>query len=135
MSSSASYSYSNSITFKACDHLHGRIKSHPYNIKRNANFFLCYKKHIRNRNYPIFYSLSAIHDINNYNHKFHLFTDIRSTIHEISIKHKTIDFCWMPSHTGIIGNEKADEAAKAESEANNVDNCPLPYMDFYQVYE
>ena len=27
--------------------------------------------------------------------------------------HKTVIFCWLPSHMGISGNERADSAAKA----------------------
>ena len=27
--------------------------------------------------------------------------------------HKTVIFCWLPSHMGISGNERTDSAAKA----------------------
>ena len=42
---------------------------------------------------------------------------------------KQIYFCWLPSHIGIAGNEKADKAAKS---ALNEDILPLkvPYTDF-----
>ena len=34
----------------------------------------------------------------------------------LNIAKKDIVFCWVPSHTGIKGNEKADSAAKSAFE-------------------
>ena len=36
--------------------------------------------------------------------------------------HKTAIFCWLPSHMGISGNERADSAAKAALQ-KDVSNC------------
>ena len=38
-------------------------------------------------------------------------------------------FYWIPSHVGIIGNEKADTAAKAGL-SKRVTNVPIHYGDF-----
>ena len=35
---------------------------------------------------------------------------------DLHTRHKTVVFCWLPSHMGITGNEKADAAAKAALE-------------------
>ena len=32
---------------------------------------------------------------------------------DLHTRHKTVVFCWLPSHMGISGNEKADATAKA----------------------
>ena len=32
---------------------------------------------------------------------------------ELLKKRKQVDLCWIPSHIGIAGNEKADQAAKS----------------------
>ena len=45
--------------------------------------------------------------------------------------HKTIIFCWLPSHMGIFGNERADSAAKAALQ-KDVSNCLISYTDTYQ---
>ena len=45
--------------------------------------------------------------------------------------HKTVIFCWLPSHMGIFGNERADSAAKAAIQ-KVVSNCLISYTDTYQ---
>ena len=45
--------------------------------------------------------------------------------------HKTVTFCWLPSHMGISGNERADSAAKAALQ-KDVSDCLISYTDAYQ---
>ena len=45
--------------------------------------------------------------------------------------HKTVIFCWLPSHMGISGNERADSAAKAALQ-KDVSNCLISYTVTYQ---
>ena len=42
--------------------------------------------------------------------------------------HKTVIFCWLPSHMGISGNERADSAAKAALQ-KDVSDCLISYTD------
>ncbi|CAK1540866.1 unnamed protein product [Leptosia nina] len=56
-----------------------------------------------------------------------------SSIHRIlhQNKHTQIQFKWVRAHTGIVGNEKADAAAKAASKAHKAPNfisCPLSHI-------
>ena len=90
---------------------------------------------IRNRNFTIMTdSLSAIQAINDFNHQSPLVVKIQNSISENSRMHKEINFCWVPSHAGIVGNERADVAAKRAAESNEVVNVPLPHSDFYPLY-
>ena len=45
------------------------------------------------------------------------------------VQYQRISFYWIPSHVGIIGNEKADTAAKAGL-SRRVTNVTVPYGDF-----
>ena len=45
--------------------------------------------------------------------------------------HKTVIFCWLPSHMAISVNKRADSAAKAALQ-KDVSDCLISYTDAYQ---
>ena len=49
-------------------------------------------------------------------------------LHHLSCAHKTVHFCWIPSHIGIRGNEAADVAAK-DSLSQDIIASQVPYTD------
>ena len=87
--------------------------------------------------------IKALEQIKDYNaSKYIVFTDSLSglqALHHMKLEHplmgmvirncvllniakRDIVFCWVPSHTGIMGNEKADSAAKSALD------LPLPRL-------
>ena len=75
-------------------------------------------------------SLSVLQSINNCKLDNPLVQDILLRFHNMRSKH--IILCWLPSHTGIKGNEKADIAAKSAL-LLPPSNFKLPYTDFKPV--
>ena len=50
-------------------------------------------------------------------------------VDDIKREGRDVEFCWIPSHVGIEGNEKADEAAAQRQE----EYIPVHYKDRYSI--
>ena len=44
---------------------------------------------------------------------------------------RNVNFCWVPAHVGITGNERADQLAKVAIANNEPRVCALPVRDLY----
>ena len=60
-----------------------------------------------------------------------LVQDILTRLTSLDRVGKSIQFCWIPSHVGITGNELADAAAKRAGCAPCTRRLPLPARDYY----
>ena len=79
-------------------------------------------------NYIIFSdSLSVLQSLRNMNISNPLVQKVILKHHNLSVT-KTILYCWLPSHVGILGNEEADREAKSALNLNEP-NFQIPYTD------
>ena len=88
-----------------------------------------------NRNFTILTdSKSSIEAIKAIHSSHPIVSKIQSWLIMLQTRHKRVQFCWVPSHIDIDGNEQADrhakEAAKSQGESAYVS---YPYRDFYPV--
>lgn len=71
-------------------------------------------------------SLSSIKSLTNLYKESSVLHKIRHYLNILSAKGKSVRFIWTPSHTGIKGNELADQAAKEASLA------PIPQINVWE---
>jgi len=87
----------------------------------------------REQNFIIFSdSKSSLEAINNFQIEVDLVQKFIKEYTLLSNSGKNILLCWIPSHTGIRGNEKADTAAKAALSLS-VTPMKLPASEFFHI--
>ena len=75
-------------------------------------------------------SLSCLKAIHGFNTKIQKISNILQRIDALSNRGKEVVFCWIPSHIGISGNERADELAKVATEIEPSLSFKVPSLDF-----
>ena len=82
------------------------------------------------RNFVLFTdSSSAIAAIKQFNSKHPIVGEIREWLFKLHTKFKKVQFCWVPAHVGIQGNEIADKLAKQATKFPNVKFDSVPHID------
>ena len=113
--------------------------TYKYRLPDNASIFSAEIKAIdlaldhyeqsRNTDFVIFfYSLSVLQSLYNRHVENPLLLDVLLKHNDLA-ELNNIFFCWLPSHVGIKGNEKADIAAKSALTLN-IFGLKIPFTDF-----
>ena len=78
-------------------------------------------------------SLNSLFAMRDFNTHHPVLQDILVLLTTLDRLEKSVFFCWIPSHIGITGNERADEAAKRASRGRYTLFLPLPAKDLLTV--
>ncbi|XP_076037736.1 uncharacterized protein LOC143023118 [Oratosquilla oratoria] len=79
-------------------------------------------------------SMSVLSSVNNLLPHHFLVQEIQEWLILINNRKKIkVNFCWVPSHVGVTGNEKADAAAKAATRLSHITDRKVPHTDLKQV--
>ena len=104
--------------------------------------------------YAIFYFLLKIFNDGFIGKKYIIYTDSQSVLASLktlwpshplvqevqewlvllhSRRRVDVSFCWVPSHVGIVGNERADVAAKEASRLAHVEKPKIPHAEYRAI--
>lgn len=75
--------------------------------------------------------LSNLTSKNTYKTKSYIIFTIRNRLKILDNLNRPTTLVWVPGHSGIEGNEKADVAAKDATANSDLVNIPLPFSDFF----
>ena len=59
--------------------------------------------------------------------------EIKEWLYKLHSKLKKVQFCWIPAHVGIQGNEIADKLAKQAAKYPNVKFDSIPHSDLRET--
>ena len=83
-----------------------------------------------NKSYCIYSdSSSALHALLAFASRTPLVCDIHQLLHHLNVNAVTVNFCWVPAHVGIRGNEMADQQAKMACDRETISSQVLPVTD------
>jgi ribonuclease HI len=71
-------------------------------------------------------SLSTLQGVANFENRARIVTKIRILL----IEHRNIELIWIPGHSGLLGNEKADKEARSAANSETINDTTLEYQDF-----
>jgi len=79
-------------------------------------------------------SQSVVSSLQHYNTNHPVLSKIICWLIRLANRYKRIQFCWVPSHVNITGNESADKEARNVStmDVEDLDEC-IPHTDYYPV--
>ena len=78
-------------------------------------------------------SRSVLQSLSNFNPRHPLVLEIMEWLLLAKRRGKVVDFCWVPAHVGVTGNERADDLAKVAASAVPPRNFKLPYKDVFPL--
>ena len=114
------------------DELKCRLSSHASIYTAELNAIILALENIQQRNikYSVICSdsLSSLQAIQSRNFKNPLVVNIFNLLSTLHGSGHFVHFCWVPGHSGIQGNEKADSAAKS-SLTLPITNFNVPFTD------
>ena len=80
--------------------------------------------------YQICDSKSVLESIEIQESKNPIMIEILDLLQHLVRENFIVEFCWLPSHVGISGNEKADDLAKAGLNLDEPRRLKVPFTDF-----
>ena len=78
-------------------------------------------------------SYSALMAIKDYNSFHPIVQKILEWLCKLSSKYKYVNFCWVPAHVGIPGNELADHEARAVISNDDIAFPSIPHSDMKRI--